>query len=218
MSAKPSKTAAPAKADAPVEAPKKSHKMLFIIIAVLVLVIAGGAGWYFTKGKSGPHAEAAKVEKPKDPKFITLEPFTVNLQREESDQYLQIGISLKILEPELEEKIKAVLPEVRSKLLLLLSSKRASELSTGAGKNKLASEIIIEIDAILGIHHKTHHATTPAVSGVAEANSHAAEVAHEKTDAVSEVVSATEEPDTPPAAEKENSGIVDVLFTSFIIQ
>jgi hypothetical protein len=102
--------------------------------------------------------------------------------------------------------------------LLILSSKRASELSTGAGKNKLVSEIIIEIDAILGIHHKTRHATTPAVSGVAEANSHAAEVTHEKTDAVSEVVSAPEEPDAHPAAEKENSGIVDVLFTSFIIQ
>ncbi len=77
----------------------KGKKLLLIGIAVLILAGAGGAAWYFTKGDSG-HEETAKKEayvKLEQPKFIPLETFTVNLQRgEEGDQFLQVGITLKI--------------------------------------------------------------------------------------------------------------------------
>lgn len=222
MSAKPAKpAAAPAKEEAAAPAPNKSKKLLIIIIAVLVLVIAGGAGWYFTKGKApADHAaeQQAKVEPPKQPKFVTLEPFTVNLQREEGDQYLQIGITLKILEPEWEEKIKAVLPEIRSKLLLLLSSKRASELSSGDGKKKLANEIITETNAILGIHKASAPviAAASAAPAAAPAAPHEGESAHEGA-APAEHAAEEHHAETPAPAKNE-AGIVDVLFTSFIIQ
>ncbi|MBI4937485.1 MAG: flagellar basal body-associated FliL family protein [Nitrosomonadales bacterium] len=217
-------------ADAPEGAKPKGKKPLLIAIGVLVLGIAGGAGWYLTKGNSSPadtakKAPAAKLEQPK---FIPLDAFTVNLQREEGDQFLQVGITLKITDPTLEEKIKLVMPEIRSRLLLLLSGKRASELAPVSGKKKLAQEIILEVDSALGLHPATPGMPKAqpaggagAVSGVI-APAHAASGVAVQPGAASapaaepatEEAPATEE---EPEAEEKN-GITDVLFTSFIIQ
>lgn len=210
MATKPTKPAAPAaKEEAPAAAPPKSKKMLIIIIVLLLLGIAGGAGWFFSKGSApeGEHAEEAKETVVHEPKFIPLgENFTVNLQREEGDQYLQAGITLKILQPELEEKIKAAMPEIRSKLLFLLSSKFPSELQTAEGKKKLIAEIIAETDAVLGL------GTTPAAHAAAPAH----DTGHEA--AASGAASAPVAAQAAPAAEPKTTGVVDVLFTSFIIQ
>ncbi len=229
--AKPAKPAAAKKEDAAVAAAPKSNKKL-IIIAVLVLAIAGGAGWYFMKGKSGDHAEVAKVEAHKEPIFIPLEAFTVNLQREEADQYLQVSITLKVFEPELVEKIKAVLPEIRSKLNLLLSGKRPSDLAMVEGKKKLAAEIGVETNNVLGIHAPAAHAAMPASAPVAVSEIAAAPAEHEKpaegeaaTPPAAEVAAEGEAASAPVApvvhavpAAAEQKGVVDVLFTSFIIQ
>jgi flagellar FliL protein len=113
------------------------------------------------------------------------------------------------MEPEYEDKIKAVLPEIRSKLNLLLSSKRPSELATVAGKKKLAIEIATEANSVLGIHNTPEPVAAPAVSGVAASPAEGASAA-----VPAEPVA--ESAEHPAAAEKK--GIVDVLFTSFIIQ
>jgi flagellar FliL protein len=210
MATKPTKPAAPAAKgaeEAPAAAPPKSKKTLIIIIVVLLLAVAGGAGWFFSKGSApeGEHAEAAKEEVHLEAKFVPLgENFTVNLQREEGDQYLQAGITLKIMQPELEEKIKATMPEIRSKLLFLLSSKYPSELQTNEGKKKLIAEIIAETDAVLGL------APAPAA--------HAAPAAHEAghETAASGAAAPAAQPAAAPAP--KTTGVVDVLFTSFIIQ
>ncbi|HLP98533.1 MAG TPA: flagellar basal body-associated FliL family protein [Sideroxyarcus sp.] len=185
-----------------------------MIISILLLGIAGGAGWYFTKGHAPEegHAEEAKAEPAVEAKFIPLgENFTVNLQREEGDQYLQAGITLKILEPELEEKIKKAMPEIRSKLLFLLSSKLPSELQTANGKKKLVAEIIAETDSVLGIAPAATAATSAAPATPAHDAGHEAPAHAEAASA----------PAAAPAAvvvAPKTTGVVDVLFTSFIIQ
>ncbi|MFA7400066.1 MAG: flagellar basal body-associated FliL family protein [Sideroxydans sp.] len=221
---KPAKPAAPA---APAEgaAPPKSKKMLFIIIGVVVLALAGGAGWYFTKGHApeGEHAEEVKVEPVHEPKYITLgENFTVNLLHEDGDQYLQAGITLKIVDPALEEKIKARMPEIKSKLLFLLANKLPSELQTAAGKQKLVSDIIAETDAVLGLGAAPVHAAPAADAHAAPAtaahaapvaDAHAASAAHAAAPVAAPAASGVVAP-LPP----KTTGIVDVLFTAFIIQ
>ncbi len=146
--------------------PKGKKKLSIIIIGVLVLASATGAAWYFTKG-SPQDKEVKTVSAPPSgpPKFITLEPFTVNLQREAADQFLQIGITLKIVDPHLEEQLTLAMPEIRSHLLLLLSGKYPSELSPTAGKKKLAHEIINEINTVLGLPGKPEPSDAPE-SGV----------------------------------------------------
>jgi len=232
---KPAKPAAPA---APAEgaAPPKSKKMLFIIIGVVVLLIAGGAGWYFTKGHApeGEHAAEVKVEPVQDPKYISLgENFTVNLLHEDGDQYLQAGITLKILDPALEGQIKARMPEIKSKLLFLLSNKLPSELQTAAGKQKLVSEIIAETDAVLGLGdaHGAHGADPHAAPAAPVADAHTAPAAsgHAAPPADPHAAPAADPHAAPPATAvaassvvaplpHKTTGIVDVLFTAFIIQ
>ena len=134
------------KADPKAEAapPKSSKKKMIVIalIAVLVLGLGGGAAWYFTQDKSG-HPAAKKAEKPE---FVVLDQFTVNLQPENGDQYLQIAMTLQVSSLEQVELIKLNMARVRSRVLLLLSSKKASELTTTDGKRLLAKEIIAVVN------------------------------------------------------------------------
>lgn len=184
------------------------NKKMIIIVAVVVAALAGGGGWFFARGKhDAPHAEEVKVEAPKKALFATLEAFTVNLQKETSDQYLQVGMTLKYFEPELDEKIKANLPEIRSRILLLLATKKASELATPEGKNLLIEEVRNMTNQVLGF------ATRPASVASAASAPHGTAVAGDHNAAASATVAHA----VAPAAEA-NKGIVDILFTSFIIQ
>ena len=210
--AKPEKAAPAASAKAsPAEGAAKPgrKKLPLILIGVLIVGAAGGAGWYFTQ--SGTHTTEVKVVAetgPVQPKFISLEPYTVNLQRETGEQFLQVGITLKIADSkELEEKIKLLMPEIRSHLLLLLSSKYPAELTPAEGKKKLAQEIIQEINTVLGLR-------TAAASSSPNAAAH--EGAASDVEAA-QPEAAPEAAETAPAS-GEMGGIIDVLFTSFIIQ
>lgn len=202
--------------DTPV--PKKSSKKLVIgAVASVILLGAGGGGWYFTKGKNAtPQVEEVKVIPPKPAIFVVLEPFTVNLQRESSDQYLQLGLTFKIFDIEYEKKIKDNQPEIRSKILQLLTTKTATELLSAEGKTKLVNEILGLSNTTIGVVDTPVPVAVvpvviPQVSAVAEAG------AENQAAAVAESV-AVSAPKPAVAKAAEKKGIVDVLFTSFIIQ
>jgi len=218
--AKPVKAVTAKKDVADTEAPKSGKKKLIIILLVVLLAGAVSA-WILLKNKfSGPSAEEHKVVMAKDPIFIALDVFTVNLQHEDADQYLQIAFSFKVFNPELTEKITAVLPEIRSKLNLLLSSKYPSELSTVAGKKQLATEIAVAANNVLGIHNSPKKHPGAAASSPADAaDAHAdGEVATNVIDNGNTDPEVTDEKPAAPPAPKQRKGVVDVMFTSFIIQ
>ncbi len=129
-------------AEAPV---KKSPKKLILILAMLVLVLgAGGAGaWFFLGSKD--KSKVARHDPPPPPVFVNLEPFTVNLQPDDGSQYLQVTMVLQVKNDDAAESIKQHMPQVRSRLLMLLSSKQASEINSADGKHKLADEIVAQI-------------------------------------------------------------------------
>ena len=139
------------KAVAVEEAPvaKKSRKKLFLLVA-LVLLLAGGGGaaaWYFMGSKPAADAtKAAKAEPPKPPVFVVMEPFTVNLQNDGVEQFLQLAFTLQVASSEQVELIKVYNPQVRSRLLLLLSSKKATEINTADGKKKLSADIMATVN------------------------------------------------------------------------
>ena len=201
--------AAPEEAEAP--AKPKSKRLLLAVVVVLVLGAIGGAGWHFLKGSKSEEPKPVVVVKPV---FVALEPFTVNLQHEEGDQFLQLGITLKVSGVDMEEKIKERLPEIRSRLLFLLSSKRPSELVPVEGKKKLAHEIVVETNAALGLG-KT------APKGAAHDG-----VAKDAASGVSVVAATADESNASAPAKAATAvhgdapatGVLEVLFTSFIIQ
>ena len=127
-------------------APKKKSKRKLIIIALVVLLAAGGAAGYFlTAKKHAAGTEEVKREAAKPPVFIVMEPFTVNLQQETGDQFLQIAMTVQVADEKTVEEIKLYMPQVRSRVLLLLSSKKASEINSADGKKKLADEITAQV-------------------------------------------------------------------------
>ena len=139
---------APAKADAgDAPAGKSKKKLLIIIGAVVFLLVAagGGAAFFLTKKSSANKEKEHKEEPAKAPVFLALEPFTVNLQSDGGDKYLQITMTLQVQSEEQVNLIKANMPQVRSRLLLLLSSKDASEILSAEGKEKLVNEIIEKV-------------------------------------------------------------------------
>ena len=147
MATKAAKPAAGKGADADGAAPK-SKKMLFIILGVvLVLVIGGGAAAFMLTGsksiKDDAHSEDQASSKV--PVFVVIEPFVVNLQQENGDQFLQVALTLQVPNAETAETLKVFMPQVRSRLLMVLSSKKASELLTSEGKRNLTDEIIDQL-------------------------------------------------------------------------
>lgn len=111
---------------------------LMVVSAVLLLGVGGGGtAWYLSQTQDGV--------KQKSPAFLSLETFTVNLQSEHGDQHLQTNLTLKMADAEAAELIKLHMPEVRNRVLLLLSNKSASQVAAVDGKKKLASELLAEI-------------------------------------------------------------------------
>ena len=120
---------------------RKRNMILLVVCGVLLLGAgAGGAAWYFSQVQNGA------LFAQKSPVFVSLETFTVNLQSEHSDQHLQTNLTLKVEDSSTVDVIKLHMPEVRNRILLLLSSKAASQIATVEGKKKLASELAAEIN------------------------------------------------------------------------
>ncbi len=109
-------------------------------MALLVVGLGGAAAWYFMAAK--PAGAEHKAVKSEPPEYVPIESFTVNLQPENGDQYLQIAFTLQVKNQKEGELIKANMAKVRSRVLLLLSGKKASEISTVEGKRQLATEIV----------------------------------------------------------------------------
>ncbi|MDP1559131.1 MAG: flagellar basal body-associated protein FliL [Nitrosomonas sp.] len=125
---------------------KISRKVKILIILIVLVAIGGAIGgtWYVMQDQ-----EATEVEPKKKPTtFIELETFTVNLQPDDGHQYLQVGLTIKAQETDVVAAIKAQMPIIRNRILLLLSSKKASEISTITGKQQLSAEIADEIRQI----------------------------------------------------------------------
>ena len=116
---------------------------MIIVLAVVVLAAAGGGAWFFLgKKNQSDKKEVKKAEdSDKPPVFLSMEAFTVNLQSETGDKYLQATITLQVPDEEQVNLIKTNMPQLRSRLLLLLSSKEAADILTSEGKTKLTQEI-----------------------------------------------------------------------------
>ena len=156
------------KTDAPAEgdAPKKKSKLLIIIIAaVLVLVLGGGGAAFFLMKKKAAEAEAeeeddkpaktAKAKKKKKddkaapPVFTKLDPFVVKLQAEGQEAYVQAVPELKLSDAPVADQVKAFMPEIRHKTLMILAGKKASELTSPAGMQVLSNQLRVMMNAVI---------------------------------------------------------------------
>jgi flagellar FliL protein len=131
------------KVKVPVSASRK--KLISIIAAVLILAaVGGGVAWYFMHQKSGLNKGLKHEATVKAPIFVTMDTFTVNLH-DPDEKFLQLDVSLQVASPEVAELLKVQMPAVRNRLLMLLTSKKSTEIFTMEGKKKLSDEIAAEV-------------------------------------------------------------------------
>jgi flagellar basal body-associated protein FliL len=168
---------------------------------VLVILAAGGAGAFaFLSASESAETAGTEAAAEQPGVFVPLETFTVNLLPSEGlQQYLQTNVTLKVASQTTADAVKARMPEVRNRVLLILSAKRSPELLPVAGKQKLATEIG---EAVHGMLERTKAAD--AASGNTPAPSAQSAPAAQST-------STSGNGSRPPRS-------VEVLFTAFIIQ
>ena len=187
-------------------APKKKRPRRLIVIGALVLLAgAGGAGWYYLHPAETGAAQAAA--KPKPAIFLPMESFTVNLLPNEGQlQFLQAGLTLKLEDRDAADLIKEHMPQVRDRVLMVLSSKRSPELLPTQGKQKLATELSDAIRSVIAPATKAGQTAKPSAAPASPVA--AAQAADKPVVAEARV--------EPKPAQQEPA--IEVLFTAFIIQ
>jgi flagellar protein FliL len=125
------------------EGQKKSKLPLIIIGAVVVLALAGGGAWFFLKGgdadadKEQAKAKASALEA--IPVYMPIDTLTVNLK--DSRQYLQLTITLQLKNGEDSALVKLYMPQVRTRALIILASKKPEDVISSEGKLALLEEL-----------------------------------------------------------------------------
>lgn len=165
MSAKPEAAEA-------VKAPAKGKKMLIIILGVVLLLalIGGGAIVFISKkhttsedggdahgdGHAAAPAKAAppptvQAAVPKTPPvYLPMDNMVVNLADPGGDRVAQIGITLEVQDAKAVDTVKAVLPAIRSGVLMLMARRTSEELLKQEGKEKLIKDILCEASVPFG--------------------------------------------------------------------
>ena len=133
-----------------------SNKLIFLIVAVLLVVTLGLAGGFFmmwTKlSDLNAQANAAvQDQQPQTPALGTLFPldtFIVNLADQERSRYLRVTMDLELAAPTDTDKLNQRLPQVRDRILMLLPSKRFADIASMEGKTALRDEIIGKLNGL----------------------------------------------------------------------
>ena len=126
-------------------ASRKSRSLLLIGLLIVLLAVASSVAVYFfldaRDGSEATEVDDEPVEAPV-PIFVTINPFTVNLQSDYGDRLLYVGLSLRVGDEATSTFLTQHMPEVRSRLLMLLSGKSAEELIKPEGKVQLKQQIL----------------------------------------------------------------------------
>ncbi len=130
---------------------KKGRMKIVLIMAVLLLLL-GAAALVVSRSVVPVDDEDAEFEaehqaKPgaydakSAPVFVQLDAFTVNLADRDSDRFIQVSVTLEVVDPKAAEQIKAFMPVIRNNILLVLTNKTSDAVREPAGKRRLAAEI-----------------------------------------------------------------------------
>jgi flagellar FliL protein len=132
--------------------PKKKGKLLWIVIAVVV--IGGGVGaWLALKPAAQPEAAAAAGKPAAShaaPIYYKFDPaFVVNFGGEGSARYLQVTVEAMSRDTAVMESLKNFEPAVRNDLVMLYSGQENATLMTVDGKEKLRAATLAIIRKVL---------------------------------------------------------------------
>jgi len=96
--------------------------------------------------KSVPPPPPVKV----GPTIVDLDPFLVNLADTSETRFAKITVKIESRTPDFSQSMDEHLHQVRDSLLMLISSKRYSDIRTVEGKLELRDNIVERVNAIVG--------------------------------------------------------------------
>lgn len=150
MSSSPPAPDKPAEGAEAADAPKKAGKLKLILLAVPVLLIATGAGLWFTgilpkmlgmRHDDPHHAEAAK---PVPPSYLEMPELVANLNgNPQRPSYVKLVARLEIPKADDVDKVRAVLPRLQDMMQTYIREMRPDELRGSAGTYRLREELIV---------------------------------------------------------------------------
>ncbi|HDZ47895.1 hypothetical protein LCGC14_0150760 [marine sediment metagenome] len=131
-----------------------SKKLLWVMIILVLLSSAGAAAaiYMVIDQRGGDTVEGAtqQMAERQSPIFMRIEPFTVNLADDRyGSRLLYTGVTLRVGNDLSQQILEEHMPQVRSRLLMLLSGKQASDLTSPEGKEELAQAIINRLNVPL---------------------------------------------------------------------
>ena len=135
--------------------PKTKSKWILIIIIGIVGLALGGGGAFFLVKKQTPVAaedgadatareavKKKKVDTAAPPVFYKFDkPFTVKLQTEQQEAYLQAEVQLRLPDAQGLDLVKQYEPELKHRLTLTMMGKKASAIGSAEGVQRLADEM-----------------------------------------------------------------------------
>lgn len=129
-----------------------SRKLLWLLVILVVLASSAAAAALFMvftqQGDGQARANEPAAIEYQAPIFVEIEPFTVNLADDDYGSHLlYAGISLKVADEQSQELLTSHMPQIRSRLLMLLSGKQTTELTSPDGKQRLAEQVMAALEA-----------------------------------------------------------------------
>ncbi len=122
-----------------------------IALAVLALLGAGGAAWYFFLGGKEHFApKAAKEVEVPLPYYLEVKPIVVSMPSNNGQtHFVQVGVSLQLPRPAAGEMIGALLPEVQDSMRQTLLGFKSDDLQTPEGVDKMRKAMIKHLNEVL---------------------------------------------------------------------
>ncbi len=129
------------------DSPNRSSKFGWLIALMAVLLVALVAiNMYLLLSDDGDNDSEQPVEQVEAPRpviYVKIDPFTVNLQGDLCGQrLLYVGLSLQVADSETERHVLEHMPQLRSRLLMLLSGQSSQSVATQDGKEQLKASIL----------------------------------------------------------------------------
>jgi len=152
-------SAAAATADTATPAKPKSKKLLFILIGVVVLALAGAGGAFYILKKNTAvdedgeeTSQSAKEDRASrvPPAFLPLEAMVVNLADPGGNRFAQLGITLQVEDAKTAEAMKVYMPAIRNAILMLISQRSSEIMLQMEGKEKLSADIVRAVSEVMG--------------------------------------------------------------------
>ena len=139
----------------PLASPGRKRKPALIVAAIaLVLGVSGVVGYTMVGREQKDAASEHDPTRPEaaEPLVVALDPFILNLADQDDDRYLRATVHVVLeREPDAKEDLGYEGLEhtrLRDRILTILSSKAAEEVTTYEGKEALRAELHSEISAL----------------------------------------------------------------------